>query len=30
MASGTLVNVDLGNGLSPARRQAIAWTNADL
>ena len=25
-----LVIIDSGNGLSPIRHQAIAWTNADL
>ena len=24
------VSIDSGNGLSPVRRQAITWTNADL
>ena len=29
-ASVTCVSIDSCNGLSPIRRQAITWTNADL
>ena len=30
MASGILVNIGSGNGLSPVSRQTIAWTNLNL